>query len=226
MVKVFVLFAAILSCSTIAAAFHPAAHAPLLTARKSTASCLQLPSGRFAQRRTPTLNLLTVSASTTGSQLSAPPTPGQLNAPELIKWLWNEAQFREDYPACSMEFFADDVVYEDMVYAEPFVGKAAVRDMLIKTKELAPPDFVFVLDRVGDGAKCCGFTWHIELSTRPDAGKFANGMSMYELNDEGRICYVRDLVEPFPKTGDFGLRLASVLGKILKLSPPPEPSST
>ena len=215
-----------------------------------------------------------------------------------------------------------------MVYADPFVGKQAVKDMLVKTKELAPPDFIFVLDRVGDGTKCCGFTWHIEyalshlsppplststplhrrhtlllpptcgcffqmfpsydqkshsfpsrtarsprrvvhltggvfsliptlsfysspahfppsllftaseplpiasylsavlftrhifrdavrLATRPSAGKFANGMSMYELDDEGKICYVRDLVEPFPKTGDFGLRLANFIGKFV-----------
>lgn len=104
--------------------------------------------------------------------------------------------------------------------------------MLKKVKKMAPEDFVFVLDKCSDGEKACGFTWHIELKTRPEAGaflthsqtlssiahlkmhrspfqsrnfmpaaecrsdawttgKFANGGSFYELNDEGKIVYVR-----------------------------------
>ncbi|KAJ1481338.1 hypothetical protein T484DRAFT_1807802 [Baffinella frigidus] len=46
------------------------------------------------------------------------------------------------------------------------------------------------MDRCSDGATSCGFTWHIELGTRPEAGKFANGMSFYELDADGKICYV------------------------------------
>ena len=30
----------------------------------------------------------------------------------------------------------------------------------------------------------------IRLGTRPEAGKFANGMSFYELDADGKICYV------------------------------------
>jgi tRNA (Thr-GGU) A37 N-methylase len=44
--------------------------------------------------------------------------------------------------------------------------------MLKKVKKMAPEDFVFVLDKCSDGEKACGFTWHIELKTRPEAGVF------------------------------------------------------
>eukprot|EP00285_Hemiselmis_virescens_P000142 CAMPEP_0173378548 /NCGR_PEP_ID=MMETSP1356-20130122/1696_1 /TAXON_ID=77927 ORGANISM="Hemiselmis virescens, Strain PCC157" /NCGR_SAMPLE_ID=MMETSP1356 /ASSEMBLY_ACC=CAM_ASM_000847 /LENGTH=224 /DNA_ID=CAMNT_0014331645 /DNA_START=103 /DNA_END=777 /DNA_ORIENTATION=- len=138
-----------------------------------------------------------------------------VRADVLVNWLWNVAQFRTDYPDCSIGFFADDAVYEDMIYAEPFVGKPAVEAFLRKTKDLAPPDFIFVMDRCSDGATAVGFTWHVELQTRPEAGKFANGASFYELDGDGKICYVRDVVEPPLKTGDFFLKVASVIGKMI-----------
>jgi hypothetical protein len=121
-----------------------------------------------------------------------------------------------------LEFFSDDVIYEDMIYPEPFVGKEQVTAFLINTKEKAPEDFVFVLDKCSDGVKSCGFTWHIELKTRPDAGKFANGCSFYELNSEGKICYVRDIPEPPIKIGSFGLVLANLAAKAIKSRPAPE----
>lgn len=54
------------------------------------------------------------------------PTVGKVRADDLIKWLWNEAQFDPTYPAPILDFFSDDIVYEDMVYKEPFVGKEEV----------------------------------------------------------------------------------------------------
>lgn len=78
---------------------------------------------------------------------SSKPRPGELTASELVKYLWNDVQFAENYPAPALEFFSDDVVYEDMVYSEPFRGKEQVAKFLINTKEKAPEDFVFVLDR-------------------------------------------------------------------------------
>jgi hypothetical protein len=152
---------------------------------------------------------------------SAKPRPGDLTASELVKYLWNEVQYAEDYPAPALEFFSDDVIYEDMIYSEPFRGKAQVTSFLINTKEKAPEDFVFVLDKCSDGVKSCGFTWHIELKTRPDAGRFANGCSFYELNDDGKICYVRDIPEPPLKIGSFGLVLANLAAKAIKSTPPP-----
>ena len=154
-------------------------------------------------------------------QCSSTPRPGDLTASELVKYLWNDLQFDKDYPACSLAFFSDDIVYEDMVYSKPFVGIEQVKSFLINTKEKAPEDFVFVIDKCSDGVKSCGFTWHIELKTRPDAGKFANGCSFYELNNEGKVCYIRDVVEPPIKIGSFGLVLANLAAKALKSTPPP-----
>jgi hypothetical protein len=161
-------------------------------------------------------------ASAASMMANAKPRPGDLTASELVKYLWNEVQFADDYPAPALEFFSDDVVYEDMIYPEPFVGKDQVTSFLSNTKDKAPEDFVFVLDKCSDGVKSCGFTWHIELKTRPDAGKFANGCSFYELNSEGKICYVRDIPEPPIKIGSFGLVLANLAAKAIKSRPPPQ----
>ena len=49
--------------------------------------------------------------------------------------LWNEAQFDPAYPAPILDFFADDIVHEDLVYKEPFVGNLAVIEFLQKTKD-------------------------------------------------------------------------------------------
>jgi len=62
---------------------------------------------------------------------SSRPQPGELGASDLVKYLWTEAQYFDDYPECSIPFFADDVVYEDMIYKDPFVGKPAVE---VKTR--------------------------------------------------------------------------------------------
>jgi len=67
------------------------------------------------------------------------PVIGSARADELIKWLWETAQFRPDYPACSIDYFAEDVVYEDMVYKDPFIGKPAVSTMLAEAPRPAPP---------------------------------------------------------------------------------------
>jgi hypothetical protein len=58
---------------------------------------------------------------------------------------------------------------------------------------------------------------------RTDAGKLANGCSFYELNDEGHICYIRDVVELPLKVGVFGLVLANLAAKAINMSPPPSP---
>ena len=151
------------------------------------------------------------------------PEIGKVRADDLVRWLWNEAQFDPTYPEPILDFFSDDIVYEDLVYKEPFVGKRAVIEFLQKTKDTAPPDFTFILDKVSDGSTAVGFTWHIELLKRPDAGKFANGCSFYELNDEGRICYIRDVVESPLKVGAFGLVLANLAAKAINMSPPSSP---
>jgi len=152
---------------------------------------------------------------------SSKPRPGDLTASELVKYLWNDLQFDPEFPAPSLEFFSDDIVYEDMIYPKPFVGKEQVKSFLLNTKKQAPDDFVFIIDKCSDGVKSCGFTWHIELKTRPDAGKFAFGCSFYELNDEGKVCYIRDIPEPPIKIGTFGLVLANLAAKAIKSRPPP-----
>merc|ERR1719201_3006431 len=52
-----------------------------------------------------------------------------------------------------------DVTWDDHSEGEPRVGRAAVRE-LIASK--FPTDSLLVIDRLSDGARSGGFTWHRE----------------------------------------------------------------
>mmetsp|Transcript_6433 Transcript_6433/g.23868 ORF Transcript_6433/g.23868 Transcript_6433/m.23868 type:complete len:165 (-) Transcript_6433:1156-1650(-) len=130
---------------------------------------------------------------------------------ELVKFLWTEIDMT-DYEV-SLQYFAEDVVYEDMIYSKPFVGKEAVRKFLKTSAENAPEGFKFVVDEISDGQRACGFTWHCEIEGLPNNPQVARGLSFYRMNSEGLIEYVRDIPEPSLKLGSFGLILANLLAK-------------
>lgn len=50
-----------------------------------------------------------------------------------------------------LEFIADDVVYEDLIYQEPFRGRAAVAAYFDKIERLVPKDIKFVVEDITDG---------------------------------------------------------------------------
>eukprot|EP00854_Cymbomonas_tetramitiformis_P001280 gene1280-1865_t len=125
-------------------------------------------------------------------------SPQFSRADDLVRYLWTELSLRD--MDVFMQYFAEDVVYEDLIYKEAFQGKAAVRSFMEKNLEAAPEDLKFVLERISDGV--------------PEV-QFARGCSFYELDDQGLICYVRDIPEPALKLGSFGLVLAKVASKAL-----------
>uniref|UniRef100_A0A0G4F4X2 SnoaL-like domain-containing protein n=1 Tax=Chromera velia CCMP2878 TaxID=1169474 RepID=A0A0G4F4X2_9ALVE len=144
-----------------------------------------------------------------------PPVAGKARCDEIVRYMWTTLQDEGSYPDGALQFMSDDIVYEDMIYSEPFVGLEQVRDFLIKTKEAAPPGFVFKLDEISDGKKACGFTWHCELESEPGR-RLVRGMSFYRLNEEGKICYIQDVPEPTIKTGGLVLQGVSAVVTFMK----------
>jgi hypothetical protein len=67
----------------------------------------------------------------------------------------------------ALRYFSEDIVYEDMNFPQPFVGKPAVAAFL---EEFDIPGLTFVPDRISDGdggaaggggggVEACCFTW-------------------------------------------------------------------
>ena len=50
-----------------------------------------------------------------------------------------------------LELIADEVVYEDLIYQEPFRGRAAVAAYFDKIERLVPKDIKFVVEDMTDG---------------------------------------------------------------------------
>eukprot|EP00435_Cladocopium_sp_Y103_P057864 s1194_g20.t1 len=87
-----------------------------------------------------------------------------------------------------MSQFSEDAVYEDLTREDPsFVGWEAIKRYQEETKENTPDNMRFVLDEMTDGEKACTVIWHVEFNTRLSP----RGVTYYELNDEGKVCYVR-----------------------------------
>lgn len=66
-----------------------------------------------------------------------------------------------------------------------------------------------VLDRVSDGNRSCGFTWHLE--EEGIAGVGIRGTTFISLNEDGRIVYLREICEPLFKPGDQTVQLLKAM---------------
>lgn len=180
------------------------AHPRLLGARPRVASSRRLAHPRHVARAS------SAEVNVEGEDNPTFSVPEIKRADELVRYLWTEIDL--DDSEAALPYFDDDVVYEDLIYGEPFEGKAAVADFLRKTRAAAPKGLKFVLDDISDGAEACGFTWHIEL---PDGKSIAKGLSFYRVNPaNGKIVYVRDAPEAMLKLGGLGLKLADVALKV------------
>lgn len=81
-----------------------------------------------------------------GEELPPPRVP--TSAPDLVAYLWLELQGTAGFRGEALRYFSEDVVYEDMNFPEPFVGKSAVAAFL---EEFDAPGLTFVADRISDG---------------------------------------------------------------------------
>ena len=118
------------------------------------------------------------STSTTLKEVQ-PPATELYRCDDLVRHLWQSIDLSDSEKA--LEFFHDDVVYEDLIYEEPFVGKAAVKKFLQSSRDNAPDGLRFVLDDVSDGEDACGFTWHLELEINGQTKNITKGISFYRL---------------------------------------------
>ncbi|MEB3232919.1 MAG: nuclear transport factor 2 family protein, partial [Leptolyngbyaceae bacterium] len=120
---------------------------------------------------------------------------------------------RRDIDA-AMAYIDPNCVYQDFNFSQPFIGRAAVRDLFTESCNGLPNDLLFVIDDISTGeGQAVGIIWHVELDGIP----FPNGRgaSFYRLSDTtGQIVLARDVVEPPLKPGHaafFLIRLVTPL---------------
>lgn len=94
---------------------------------------------------------------------------------------------------------ADDVEYHDMVYDRPFKGKETMKEYLIHVKGEIPGLQFVVDDTTQNDPYNVGVMWHVELDGK--SFPFSKGASFYKFNEEGKLIYGRDIVEPSSKSG-------------------------
>ena len=114
---------------------------------------------------------------------------------DVVRHLWQNIDLTNSEKA--LEFFHEDVVYEDLIYSKPFVGKEEVKGFLQSSRDNAPEGLQFVLDDVSDGENACGFTWHLELEINGQTRNITKGISFYRLVSEvkfGFLSSARDYI--------------------------------
>lgn len=133
--------------------------------------------------------------------------------PEQYFAAWN-ARDMDSAAAC----FADDVVYDDTAFSQPFFGRDQLTKHLRYCARALPPSFSFVADAVLSNRKnktnaALMVAWHVESSGR--SLPFSRGISYYELKPDivssnaDTICLCVDFVDSEP------VKLATTLGVAL-----------
>ena len=157
-------------------------------------------------------------AATEKAMKDAPPTQPKpftrrdpVGASDLVNYLWNEAQGQDKSEF--LRLVSDEIRYEDFNYKTPFLGKSEVAAFL---DEFDFPGIKFVPERISDGTQSCCFTWRVELAGVDQATK---GISFYELDDMGRLAFLRDIPEPALKPPPLRALASFVRPGIRKFSP-------
>ncbi|KAI7845310.1 hypothetical protein COHA_001152 [Chlorella ohadii] len=127
------------------------------------------------------------------------------------------------------ELIADDCEYEDLVHQEAFVGKQAIGAYFAEVERMVPADVRFCVEDITDGdPRKVGVRWHVEITGedgQPVEFPFSRGCSFYEVNEEGKIVFARDIVEPSIKPGDAALKGISLIAPLVrKLGPNANPA--
>ena len=109
---------------------------------------------------------------------------------------------------------SEDVIYEDLNFPETFQGKRAVSELFAESVNSCPKGVVFIIDDCVGDKNGVGLTWHVELD-----GKFfpnTRGASLYRINEDGQLCYARDVVESPTKLGSAAFGIMKVVTPILR----------
>ncbi|KAG0625403.1 hypothetical protein M758_2G052000 [Ceratodon purpureus] len=119
------------------------------------------------------------------------------------------------------DLFADDCVYEDLVFPKPFVGRKAILEFFQKFMDSVGSELEFRVDDITTGdPDAAGVIWHLEWKGKPLP--FSKGCSFYRckvLNGNRQFVYGRDAVEPATKPGDFTLVALKGLAALLRTFP-------
>ncbi|XP_026659523.1 uncharacterized protein LOC103704770 isoform X2 [Phoenix dactylifera] len=139
------------------------------------------------------------------SQVTASP-PLQISAAADAVRAYYDAFNRHDLASLEL-LISEDCVYEDLVFAKPFVGRKAILEFFKKFTESISSDLRFVIDDISsEDTSAVGVTWHLEWQSRPFP--FSKGCSFYRtevLDGKRQIVYGRDCVEPATKPGEMTL---------------------
>jgi len=137
------------------------------------------------------------------------------DAAGIARYLWQVAYPGGADTKEALRFFADEIVYEDFNYREPFVGLEAVRAYI----NLLPsfPNVEFVAERISEGERCCCLTWKVVVNGEDGPA----GISINEVNSDGKIAFARDI--PAPKPAPLG-KLAGSLRPRLRTFTPRSPA--
>ena len=95
-------------------------------------------------------------------------------------------------PAEAIRLFSDDIIYEDFNYETPFVGIPAVTELV---NAFDTPGIEFVPLRISEGERACAFTWKVLVNGQDGP----QGISFYEVDDEGKVAFIRDIPAPSPR---------------------------
>jgi len=124
-----------------------------------------------------------------------PPTFTQrtpTGAAAIARYLWEDAYPGGAEPTEALRLFADNILYEDFNYPQPFVGKPAVAAFVTA---FDIPGLEFVALKVSEGEAACCFTWKVVVNGQDGP----QGLSFYQVDAEGRVCFVRDIPAPSPR---------------------------
>lgn len=108
----------------------------------------------------------------------------------IVRYLWEVAYPGGATPSEALDFFAEDIRYEDFNYRQPFVGLDAVSEYIGLLDVFT--DFVFLPERISQGDKRVCLTWRCEVNGQEGP----SGISFNEVNSKGKICFARDIPAP------------------------------
>ncbi|XP_021903320.1 uncharacterized protein LOC110818682 [Carica papaya] len=119
------------------------------------------------------------------------------------------------------DLIAENCVYEDLIFPQPFVGRKKILEFFKKFIYINRSELRFVIDDIStEDSAAVGVTWHLEWKKRPFP--FSKGCSFYRLeivNGKRQIIYGRDSVEPAFKPGETALVVIRGVTWLLKQFP-------
>lgn len=124
-------------------------------------------------------------------------------APSLVLRLWEEVglpQGNVEKERAWLEAFDANAVVEDLYYSDVSASNSAGVRAYVENKASCGR---IVIDRLSDGTRSCGFTWHLE----DDGAVGIRGTTYVELNEDGLVSYLREICEPLFKPGDATVEL-------------------